>query len=457
MRKIFPFSLILMVSLAACTNKDSSSDVPWKLMTLAPGHFHASLLQKTMLKAVDSTCYVYGASQQGVQAHLDLLQSYNSRALNPTHWKPEVYVGEDFFEKMLAQKPGNIVVLAGNNRHKTQYINDAVLAGLNVLSDKPMVIDDRGFELLKKALDSAQQKNVLIYDIMTERYDPNIIIQSHLMKDPAIFGTLQKGSLEHPAVIKKSKHHFYKEVSGNPLIRPAWYYDVKQEGEGIVDVTTHMVDLIQWQCFPQQVFDYAHDFKVLQANRRSVPLSKNQFFQSTGTKEFPDYLKNNVVNDSLYVSSNGDIDYTIKDVHARVEVEWYFQAEPGAGDTHYSEVLGSRARLTIRQDAQENFNAILRIEPVAAKGFTTEEHEQMAISFSRLEKIIPGLKFVAEGQRYRVSIPESFKTSHEEHFAKVAEKYLSYLTDGQMPEWEKSYILSKYYVTTQALKLALEK
>lgn len=455
MRKTFPF--ILMMLLGGCTNKESSNRDAWRLMTVAPGHFHASLLQKSMLAGVDSICYVYGASQPDIQGHLDLLENYNNREQEPTSWKPEIYVGPDFFEKMLAEKHGNIVVLAGNNKEKTSYINQAVLAGLNVLSDKPMVIDDNGFQLLKDAFSNAKKENVLIYDIMTERYDPNIVMQSYLMKDAAIFGTLQNGDLAHPAVIKKSKHHFYKEVSGKPLIRPAWYYDVKQEGEGIVDVTTHMIDLIQWQCFPQQVFDYTDDIQVLKSSRWPVSLSKDQFTRSTRVNEFPEYLKNSVVNDSLYVFANGNIDYTIKGVHARVEVEWAFQAAPEAGDTHYSEVLGSRSRLTIRQDTQEDFKATLRIEPLSEQGFSKAELEEMDAGFERLQSHIPGLKFVAEGKCFRVEIPDRLQTSHEEHFAKVAEQYLSYLADGQMPAWEVSYILSKYYVTTQALKLAVSK
>lgn len=38
-----------------------------------------------------------------------------------------------------------------------------------------------------------------------------------------------------------SIHSFYKEVAGKPLTRPAWYYDVTQQGEGIADVTTHLI------------------------------------------------------------------------------------------------------------------------------------------------------------------------------------------------------------------------
>lgn len=451
---MIPYSFVLMMMLAACTNQEKSKSAGWKLMTLAPGHFHASLIQKTMLEDVDSTCYVYGASQQDIQGHLDLLDGYNKRPQDPTSWNPKVYIGGDFVEKLLADKPGNIVVLAGNNKDKTSYINRSVLAGLHVLSDKPMAIDAAGFAVLKEAFVNAKKNKVIVYDIMTERFDPNIVMQSQLMLDPAIFGEIQKGSPEQPSIIKKSRHHFYKEVSGKPLVRPAWYYDVEQEGEGIVDVTTHMVDLIQWQCFPEQVLDYTSDIQLLKASRWPTVLSKAQFTKSTGSAEYPEYLKKDIAGDSLHVYSNGRIDYSLKGIHAQVEVEWAYQAEAGAGDTHYSEVRGSKSRLTIRQGAAENFKPVLRIEPLSQEGFTQKDQTAMKHAFERLIKKFPGLVFTAEGNGYRVKIPEDIKSTHEAHFAKVAAKYLAYLSAGKMPEWERSYMLAKYYVTTTALELA---
>ena len=94
------------------------------------------------------------------------------------------------------------------------------------------------------------KNNVLLYDIMTERYEITSILQKELSQDKTLFGELEKGTLENPAVTKESVHHYFKYVSGSPLIRPTWYYDVEQEGNGLVDVTTHLVDLIQWECFP---------------------------------------------------------------------------------------------------------------------------------------------------------------------------------------------------------------
>ena len=86
---------------------------------------------------------------------------------------------------------------------------------------------------------------------MTERYEITNALQRELSMLPEIFGTLQKGSPEKPAVEMESVHYFYKYVSGNVLTRPTWFMDVTQQGEGITDVATHLVDLVQWECFPK--------------------------------------------------------------------------------------------------------------------------------------------------------------------------------------------------------------
>ena len=112
-----------------------------RLITLDPGHFHAALVQKSMYEGVDSNVYVYAPKGPDVQQHLDKINAYNDNAQNPTHWNEVVYLGNDFLDKMLAEKKGNVVVIAGNNQNKTQYIKRSVEGGLNVLADKPMAID----------------------------------------------------------------------------------------------------------------------------------------------------------------------------------------------------------------------------------------------------------------------------------------------------------------------------
>ena len=263
-----------------------------KFMTVDPGHFHAALVQKKMYDQISPDVHVYAPEGPDVSQHIDRINSYNTRTADPTKWNEIVYTGDDFFEKMLADKPGNVVVLSGNNRKKAEYISKSVNAGLNVLADKPMIISPDDFANLVESFRVASEKGILLYDIMTERFEVSTILQKELSRKEEIFGNLLKGSEKEPAVTKVSVHHFSKVVSGSSLIRPAWFFDVNQQGEGIVDVTTHLVDLVQWECFPEQILDTL-DIEMVSARRWPTLLSMDEFKGVTGLKEYPDYLNKN--------------------------------------------------------------------------------------------------------------------------------------------------------------------
>ena len=134
-----------------------------KLMTLDPGHFHAALVQKSMYEQIDPTVYVYAPEGEDVAQHLGRIEAFNKRAENPTAWVEKVYTGTDYLEKMLAEKPGNVMMVAGrNNAKKTEYIQKAVEAGINVFADKPMVITPEAFPFLEQAFKTAAEKGVLL-------------------------------------------------------------------------------------------------------------------------------------------------------------------------------------------------------------------------------------------------------------------------------------------------------
>lgn len=447
--------ILLSAALTGCGNPgdDSSKEEDGKirLMTLDPGHFHAALVQKSMYPEVDSVVHVYAPEGPELKAHLDLIELYNTRAEDPTSWEEKVYTGNDFLEKMLSEKPGNVVVMAGNNQKKTEYILQSVEAGLNVLADKPMAINTEDFRLLQKAFATAGEKDLLLYDIMTERYEITSILQRDFSHLPDVFGTLEKGSPEDPAVTKESVHHFFKYVSGKPLTRPAWFFDVEQEGDGIVDVTTHLVDLIQWACFPEQVIDTA-DIEMLSARRWPTPMGISQFRKVTGVDSYPGYLRKDVENDTLLnVYANGEMNYTINGVHAKVSVKWNFQAPEGTGDTHYSIMRGSKANLIIRQGEEQGYKPTLYIEPHEE---TSEYEDALKGSLEKIRSSYPGVALEKAAKGWKVVVPDKYKIGHEAHFSQVTKKYIQFLTEGSMPEWEVPNMITKYYITTKALEMA---
>jgi len=443
---------IMVFAMFGCSNQNQKKEEV-KLITLNPGHFHAALVQKSMYEGVNPEVHVYAPEGEELNAYLNLIERYNTREEDPTSWNENVYKGADFLQKMLAEKKGNLVVLAGNNKEKTSYIAQSVEAGYNVLADKPMAIDTKGFDLLRNAFEEAEKKNVLLYDIMTERHEITNQLQKELFMMSDVFGELEKGSKENPAIIKESIHHFFKNVSGSPLIRPTWYYDVDQLGNGLVDVTTHLVDLIQWTCFPDQILDYNKDINVVDAKRWSTSLTLTQFTKSTGKDIYPDFLKKDVKDNVLKVYSNGEMNYSIKDVFAKVSVIWNYEAPEGTGDTHFSVVRGTKASLKIKQSKEQNFKPVLYIEP---KDKNSEDYKKSLLAnFQKLEKNYPGIELKEVKSGYEVIIPPTYKVGHEAHFTEVTKKFLAYLKDGKLPAWEVPNMLAKYYTTTKALEKAI--
>ena len=424
------------------------------IMTLDPGHFHAALVQKISYKQIDPVIYVYAPEGPDAQDHLKRIEGFNTRENNPTNWITKLYTGDDFLEKMIAEKPGNVMVTSGNNKKKTEYISKAINAGIHVLADKPMAIDAGDFELLKETFFSAEEKGVLLYDIMTERYSITSILQKELSKITDVFGELLVGSPENPSITKESVHHFFKYVAGNKIKRPPWFFDVTQQGEGLVDITTHLVDLVQWECFPEVILDYQKDIEVLAAKRWPTELTPSQFENVTRLKEYPEYLKKDIVNDSvLNVYCNGEIIYKLRGIHAKVSVIWNYRAPEGGGDTHFSIMRGTKANLVIRQGEEQNYTPELYVEPV--KEVDDREFKQkLALAVEKLQEKFPGIELSKLEGKWQIIIPGEYRIGHEAHFSQVTQTFLQYLVDGKLPDWEVPNMIAKYYTTTKALEIA---
>jgi predicted dehydrogenase len=452
MKKIllFVFTIATVVNLTmAQTNLDSAR---FKLITLDPGHFHAALVQKFMYPDVDPLVHVYAAAGDDLQEHLKRIESFNNRADQPTHWREKVYSGPDFLEKMLAERPGNIVVIAGNNLRKTDYILKSVQAGLNVLADKPMAITPDDLEKLRQAFAIAAENHVLLYDIMTERFEVTTELQRALSQRPELFGVLEKGSLKDPAIAMKSVHYFLKTVAGMPLKRPAWSFDTRQQGEAMTDVATHLVDLVQWETFPEQILTPA-DANVLNARRWTTPVTLDQFKQVTGAEQFPEFLSHDVRAGVLQIYANGEFNYTLRGVFVKVTACWDFEAPQGSGDTHFSILRGTGATLVIRQGAEQKFKPVLYVEKNGASADAAFE-DTLRNVIHGLQQQYPGIGFQREGSAWRITIPEKYDVGHEAHFSQVTGNFLDYLRAGKLPDWEAPNMLVKYETIMQAYRLS---
>lgn len=456
---------IIVLMLLSCNNTKkvdvtpsfSGAEGEVKLAVLAPGHFHASLLQKNSIPQLNDTVYLFAPESVEIDQYIENVQSFNNREADPTNWNLILYKGDDYLKKFSEDKNVNVVVLAGNNRNKTEYILTAVNSGKNVISDKPMAINSKDFLLLETAYKNADSLGLYIYDLMTERYDLLNIIEKELINDLEFFGGLQKGTREVPAVFMKSIHHFYKEVSGVPLKRPQWYYDVEQQGEGISDVTTHLIDQLFWKCFPEESINRNNDIGEINALHWPTEISLDKYSLSTGAEYFPEYLQENIEENILKVNANGIIEFDVKGHYVKFEVLWNFQAPEGGGDTFNSFVKGNKAIIKTVQDSKQNYIKqlyVLKPEGIESKVFA--ENIQRAIENIQTKYDFVSYSKTSNYDEYMIDIPVQFRDGHESHFSYVVEKFFDFLVKKDMPEWEKINTLTKYFITTKAVEVANE-
>jgi len=274
------------------------------------------------------------------------------------------------------------------------------------------------------------------------------------MANKQLFGELETGTIDDPALVIQSKHHFLKLVGGKPNKRPAWFFDTNQEGEGIVDVTTHYIDLAMWLCFAEQIIDYKEDIELKKAKRWPSLITAEQFEKVTGLNDFPKYLISRVNEQGEYQCySNGEIIYTIRGIHAKAAVEWFYQAPEGTGDSQFVMIKGTKAYISLQQGKEQDFKQQIYIEPSAQSNHQDLSAEAEK-TIEQLQGQYPGLSLEQAADRWKVIVPDECKVGHENHFKLVMEKFLKFVESGKLPCWEIPNMKTKYRLTAEALKLA---
>lgn len=427
-----------------------------RLITLDPGHFHAALFQREMLPGIADETFIYAPLGPDLTAHLNRIAQFNLRKDNPTHWRLRAYTGSDFLERMLGERPGQIVVMSGRNRGKIQRMLDCMRAGLHVLADKPWIIEAQDLPALEATLNAAEAHRVILFDAMTQRFEISAILQRALVNDAEIFGKPLPGSLAEPAVNIESLHHLFKEVGGVPNLRPAWFFDIAEQGEGLTDVGTHLADLVAWILFPEQAIAYRNEIQVLRGERWPTPLTLGEFQRVTGEKAFPASLQPKLKDGKFDYFCNNSVNYTLRGVHVRLQATWEFAAPPGKQDTERAVFRGSRARVEVRQDAEGQYRREVYVLPNA-----TPDRAPVSAALQQrvaaLQNTWPGLTVEEQDGRFHVKIPELFRISHEAHFALVAQRFLDYVRNPEtLPAWEKPNLIAKYFVTTKGVQIAVK-
>jgi len=446
----FIVAAILIMSFGAF----AETNAPVHLMTFAPAHFHAALIQKTMQPDVADRVDVYSSAGGDLDAHLKRIEQFNTRKDNPTRWQEVVHTNGNSLEQMLAEKPGNVVVVSGKNRGKIGALQKVVGAKLNVLADKPWIIETEDFPKLEATLNAAAQNGVIAYDGMTQRFEVSCQLPRELVNDPAIFGQLERGSATQPGVEMESVHYLLKEVAGVPLLRPAWYFDIAQQGEALADIGTHLADLVQWTLFPEQAIDFKKDIQLTSARRWPTEISRAQFQRVTGEKEFPDYLNHSIRNGSLEYFANDSLTYQLRGVFVKLTVKWGCEAPAGSKDSELEILRGTKSRVEVRQGKEENYLPTVYVIP-ATPQLKADVEAALKNKIVALQNQYPGVALRPHGDELQIVIPDALRIGHEAHFALLTRRFLDYVHDPKsLPAWEKPNMLAKYFTTTEGVKLA---
>ena len=148
-------------------------------------------------------------------------------------------------------------------------------------------------------------------------------------------------------------------------IWPLSFFDIEDQGEGLSDVGTHLVDLAQWTLYPDQAIDYRTEIEMLGGRRWPTVMSKADFTRVTGLGEYPRELRQWVKSDRFDYFCNNEVSYKLRGVRVKMNVLWNFEASPGTGDSYEAIFRGTKARVDIRQGKKENFKPEVYVVPAA--------------------------------------------------------------------------------------------
>jgi predicted dehydrogenase len=401
-------------------------DNPHRLLFLDPGHFHAALTLRVPHPRVADDIVVYAPDGPERRDFLALVDRFNGRG---TAWRVEVVTTDDPLGRIIDERRGDVVVLAGRNGGKARTMRRLHDAGFHVLADKPWLVEPGDLAEIRASLAGPP----VAMEIMTGRHDLGGRLLKRIVESPEVFGAFRADGL---AIESDSVHHLEKLVDGAPLRRPWWYFDVRVQGSGIVDIPTHLVDQSQWlteRAAPNAVP------ALLSARLSSTRVPLDAFRRVTGEARVPGALEPVVKDGALDLQCNGELTYQLGDVVARGTIRWDVAPPPGGGDTSRLIVRGTRA--DVMREQRRVF--VTLHEP------NTRALADLVASW---QKEFPGVWLEGDGARDEVVVPAALDAGHEAHFALVLDMFLRAVDDKSARTDAAARTLAKYTLLQEALR-----
>lgn len=422
------------------------------LAFLDPGHFHAALTLGDRHPRVRDELVVHASKGPELDDFLGLVDAFNHRRERPTGWRVTVHAGERALERLVTDRPGDVVVLAGRNDRKLATIRRLHDAGFHVLADKPWMTGPDGLDDLRHVLAGAP----LAVEMMTGRHEITARLAERLVREVDIFGGFVDGGGDEPGIEITSVHHLEKTVDGRPLRRPPWYFDVRVQGDGIADIPTHMVDQAQ-RLVRAADADPAADaprLELLAARTWSTSVPRALFARVTGLPEFPPELATVVAGSELAYRGNAALAFRAGPVRVALDTRWDLSAPSGGGDTHRSLLRGTRSLVRVEQGPATGFRRRLSIEP---RGDPDRVEAALRRALAAWQRTHPGLSVEPAAAGWEIRVPPSLDAGHERHFPLVLAEFLTLVDDGRPPVRLAADTLAKYTLLARAAGAARER
>jgi predicted dehydrogenase len=411
-----------------------------RLLFLEPGHFHAALTLRVPHPRLADEIVVYAPEGPELRDFLALVDRFNRRSEFPTQWQPVVLTSGDPLPRLVEERRGDVVVLAGKNGGKARTIQRLHESGFHVLADKPWLVQHDDLGPIQASLGSWP----LVTEIMTGRHDMAARLLKRLVDTPDVFGHFRD---ESPALELEGIHHLEKLVDGAPLRRPWWFFDVRIQGSGAVDIPTHQVDLTQWLLDTSGAATTAGP-RLSSVRAWPTQVTDEAFRRITGQPAFPLELQPWVDDNTLSYLCNAELTYQIGGVTARVAARWDLSSPPGGGDRSRVMAHGTRADVSLEQGPHTGHRRQLAIEPRAdPDGVARALHDTVA----GWQGEFPDIRVQHDGpRRSLITIPAALATGHETHFALVLDEFLRTIDDHRWPAERARRTLAKYSLLAEA-------
>jgi len=455
------------------------------LAFLDPGHFHAALTLRERNPSVNDEIMVYAPPGRELDDFLGLVDAFNKRAERPTGWRATVRAGERSLERLLDERRGDAVVLAGRNDRKMALARRLHDAGFAVLADKPWIVRPDAVSDVRHVLSGG----AVAVEIMTGRHEITSIIAERLVADRDVFGEFEVDHVggpegradapdmaphtpqrsEHagvagraprpplartgtagPAIRLTSIHHLEKVVNGAPLRRPPWYFDLRVQGDGLADIPTHLVAQAQ-RLLASRGRPTDRDLELVAARRWATPVPRALFHRVTGLDAFPVELRDHVDGDTLAYFSNAELSFRLRGVSVVVATRWDLTEPPGGGDAHSAVVRGTRSQLRIEQGPETGFRRRLFVEP---RRDLSGVGAALSHALATWPAALSGISAVATPDGFELAIPDRLRTGHENHFPLVLDEFIRTIDEGAWPDDRAADTLAKYELLARAARRA---